>query len=207
MSDAVPNSPPQRSRGRPRGFDPGAALDAAVRVFWRTGYAAASVDTLCREMHMPRASLYQLFGNKEDLFRAAIARYAETRLVPVAEALGPRGSLREDLEAFYQEVVALATRDRETPGCLISCVLADAAGSSAALRRELDARFSALEARIEDRLSRDTAPGDAADTRAMAGLLAAVARGIMLRARSGTPAADLHRIAGLAVASLCAARH
>ena len=63
-----------RVRGRPRGNDEGQALDTAVRLFRADGYAGASVDRLCREMRMPRATLYDRFGGKEGLFLAAVAR-------------------------------------------------------------------------------------------------------------------------------------
>ncbi|MCA1775587.1 MAG: TetR/AcrR family transcriptional regulator [Loktanella sp.] len=48
-----------RPRGRPRAFSTDQALDAAVRVFWAEGYDGASMDRLCRETRMPRASLYR----------------------------------------------------------------------------------------------------------------------------------------------------
>lgn len=190
-----------RPRGRPRGVTPDQALDAAMRVFWAEGYDAASVDRLCRETGMPRASLYQDFGGKEGLFLAAIAHYVETRIGPVADALGPQGTLQSDLSAFFGEVVALATRDAATPGCLISCVLAEVAGANATFRKELDRRFSALEDRIARRLAEDAGSCATDDTRALAGMLAAVARGIMLRARSGAQAPALDAIAGVAVRS------
>ncbi len=195
-----------RPRGRPRGVTPDQALDAAVRVFWSQGYGAASIDRLCRKTGLSRASLYQDFGGKDGLFLAAIAHYVETRIGPVADALGPCGTLKTDLSAFFGAVVDLATRDASTPGCLISCVLAEVAGASHRFRQELDRRFSALEDRIASRLDHDDTTDASMETRALAGMLAAVARGIMLRARSGAQPEDLLRIADAAVRSAVAVR-
>jgi TetR/AcrR family transcriptional repressor of nem operon len=174
-----------------------------MRAFWASGYDGVSVDVMCRVTHMSRASLYQTYGGKEGLFLAAIAHYAETRVSRVAAALGPKETLAEDLDAFFGEVVRLATEDPETPGCLVSCVLADVAGTNDLFRAELDRRFTALEHRISARLGHagwaDTGkvPGVVA-----AGLVAATARGIMLRARSGQPRADLAKVAAAAVLAL-----
>lgn len=190
-----------RPRGRPRGVKRHDALDAAMRLFWSEGFEAASVDRLCRETGMPRASLYQDFGGKEGLFLAAIAHYVETRIGPVADALGPRGALESDLSDFFNAVVDLATHDSRTPGCLISCVLAEVAGANDSFRQELDRRFSALEDRIARRLDPEATSVPGPDQRALAGMLAAVARGLMLRARSGAQAPALRKIADLAVQS------
>ncbi|MGC9418944.1 MAG: TetR/AcrR family transcriptional regulator [Rhodovulum sp.] len=192
-----------RPRGRPRLFDEREALDAAMRVFWGEGYEGASIDTLSRAMRMPRASLYQLYRDKQGLFLATIGHYVETRIGPVVEALGPRRSLAEDLGAFYERVIALATADPQTPGCLISCVLADAAGASPAFRAELARRYDGLEARLEARF-RAAGWGEEGETgaRAAAGLAAAIARGLMLRARSGAGISDLTPIARAALAAL-----
>ena len=192
-----------RHRGRPRGFDDRAALEAAMRAFWASGYEGASVDLMCRVTHMSRASLYQTYGGKEGLFLAAIAHYAQTRVSRVSAALGPKGSLPEDLAAFYVEVVRLASEDPETPGCLISCVLADAAGTSDVFRKELDRRFIALEDRIAVRLGQAGWTENAkVPATAAAGLAAAAARGITLRARSGQRREDLAKVAAAAVLAL-----
>jgi len=194
-----------RPRGRPRGFDEGDALDAAVRLFWAAGYEGASVDRLCRGMRMPRATLYDRFGGKEGLFLAAVAHYAETRIAPVLAALGPAGSLREDLSAFYGAVLSLATDDPDAPGCLVSCALADAAGTDPGFRAELASRYDAMERRIAARLREagwsaraETPPG------AAAGLVASVARGLMLAARSGAGSGELRPTAEAAVRAILA---
>ena len=193
-------SPTIRQRGRPSGFDRQTALEAAMRSFWAEGFEAASIDRLCRAMNMPRASLYQLFGDKQGLFMSALDRYGETRVSRVIAALGPVGSLAEDLSAFFDEVIHLATSDRGTPGCLISCVLADAAGTNPVFTAELDRRFTAMEHRIEERLLLARWPVDAKiSASAVAGMIASVARGMTLKARSGQTADELLPIARTAL--------
>ncbi|QUS37030.1 TetR/AcrR family transcriptional regulator [Falsirhodobacter algicola] len=196
-----------RRRGRPKGFDDIDALEAATRLFWARGYEQAPMDALCRAMHMPRASLYQRFGGKEGLFLAAIDHYARTRLQPIAAVLTDGTVLRDDLLTFFERVVAMSTDDPETPGCLISSVLADAARGNPALGAERDRRFGRLEALIADRLAADGWPeGGPCPPVVAATLAAAMARGIVLRARSGHDAARLHPVGRAAVDAILALR-
>src|SRR5216684_2122933 len=62
---------------RPREFDDGAALDAAMDCFWRDGYEATSVRELASSMGITGTSLYNAFGDKRSLFRQVLQRYAE----------------------------------------------------------------------------------------------------------------------------------
>jgi len=175
-----------------------------MRVFWARGYEGASVSDLCQAMKMPRASLYQQFGDKEALFLAAVGHYGETRLGGVAAALGPRARLADDLRAFFAAVADLATAEPEAPGCLISCVLSDAAGTNPGFRTELDCRYAALEARLEARLNAGWTELDrGADPQALAMVLAAVARGLMLRARAGAGRDVLEDAGAAAVMLVC----
>jgi TetR/AcrR family transcriptional repressor of nem operon len=188
----------RRPRGRPRGFDETEALDAAMRLFWAAGYEGASIDALTGAMGMPRASLYQHYGDKEALFLAAIEHYAQTRLGPLLGALEGGGTLAADLDAFLEAAVRHATRDPAHLGCLVACVLSEVAGTQARMRQELAARFAAVEGRIAARLARAQAAGEldpAADVEALAGVLSAVARGIMLSARAGVQPGALRRTA------------
>jgi TetR/AcrR family transcriptional repressor of nem operon len=171
-----------------------------MRGFWASGYDGVSVDTLCRVTGMSRASLYQSYGGKEGLFLAAIGHYADTRVARIVSSLGPKGSLTEDLAAFFAAAVDLATGDPDTPGCLVSCVLADAAGTSEVFRQELALRLKALEDRIADRLrAADWTATARVPATAAAGLAASIAHGLMVRARSGQPQSELGAIASAAV--------
>ena len=74
-------------RGRPRAFDPDAALERAMHVFWAKGYEGASLSDLTRAMRINRPSLYAAFGNKEELFRKVLDRYMNGPLAYFQKAL------------------------------------------------------------------------------------------------------------------------
>lgn len=174
-----------------------------MKVFWAEGYEGASIDQLARQTGMPRATLYQVYGDKQGLFLASVAHYADTRAARVGAALGPRGALHEDIAAFLAAVIDLATSEPDARGCLISCVLADAAGTNPQFRAELDRRFVALEQRIRARLEWDSV--QTGDIAARAIVIASIARGLMLRARAGTGRDLLEQAAAEAVRMLARA--
>ncbi|MDD7969644.1 TetR/AcrR family transcriptional regulator [Roseinatronobacter alkalisoli] len=176
-----------------------------MKIFWAEGFDGASVDLLARETGMPRATLYQVYADKEGLFLAAVAHYAGTRTARVGAALRQGGNLRDDLAAFFSAVIELATSEPKARGCLISCVLADAAGTNPRFRAELERRFLALENRIRERL--EAAGPEAGDIPARAVMIAAIARGLMLRARAGAGRDFLEQAAAEAVRVLAPPRH
>ena len=63
--------------GRPREFDRDAALEAAMLLFWRKGFAMTSMNDLCAAMGIRSPSLYAAFGSKEDLYLEAFDRYGD----------------------------------------------------------------------------------------------------------------------------------
>ncbi|MDE3080396.1 MAG: TetR/AcrR family transcriptional regulator [Paracoccaceae bacterium] len=172
-----------------------------MRIFWAQGYEAASVDQLSRGMGVPRASLYNLFGDKEQLFLSTVRVYAEGPFAEVVGHLEAGGSLRLDLANFFAALIALATNEGPR-GCLVSCVLADAAGENAGFREELARRLGEVEAALAHRLARAVAEGELqGDTqhRSLAGVVAAVARGLTVAARAGTDADALRATANACI--------
>ncbi len=177
-----------------------------MRVFWGQGYAAASVDVLCRQMQMPRASLYQMFGDKEGLFLATLRHYGEVRFAPVRQLLEGGDDIHTDLSAFFKGVVDFATCDPQTPGCLIAGTLADTAGADMQMRARLGVEFAKVETALRTRLERaereeqipsSPAPNDLAE------MLAATARGLMIRSRTGCSAQELYPAAQASVDLCC----
>ncbi len=63
---------------RTKEFDPDAALQSALELFWRRGYEATSMADLVEALGIGRASIYATFGNKHDLYLKALERYASS---------------------------------------------------------------------------------------------------------------------------------
>src|SRR5438094_9922303 len=104
--------------GRPRAFDVDEALDQALKVFWRKGYEGTSLPDLTKAMGINRPSLYAAFGNKEELFRKALDRYAEGPAAYAAEALN-EPTARAVAELLLEGSVNLLTDPRNPRGCLV----------------------------------------------------------------------------------------
>jgi TetR/AcrR family transcriptional repressor of nem operon len=80
--------------GRSKEFDDSQALEAALRVFWRKGYEGTSIQDLVDATGVNRASLYETFGNKHDLFMKSIGRFSAEQSVDRATVGFPPGIAR-----------------------------------------------------------------------------------------------------------------
>ena len=82
----------EKGKGRPLGFDPEAALDALMLLFWEKGYDATTQADMAERAGLSTSSLYNTFGNKPDIFKTILQRYnamTEAGLKKVVE--GGRG--------------------------------------------------------------------------------------------------------------------
>ena len=175
---------PTRGRGRPREFDADAALDAAMRLFWRRGYAATSLTELTAAMGIGRSSLYAGFGTKHDVLVQAIGRYVDSALAEVEAAAA---AAPDPVSAVRAMLLRVAEPDGGDRGCfLVNCITElapDDPDVVAAARRTTDR----LEALLSDALVAAGASGarDPAHRRAAARALISVAHGATLMRKSG----------------------
>ena len=61
-------------------FDENEVLTKAMNLFWKQGYAATSVQDLVTHLGINRASLYDTFGDKEQLFKKSFELYRKTNI-------------------------------------------------------------------------------------------------------------------------------
>jgi TetR/AcrR family transcriptional repressor of nem operon len=104
-----PSTTREKFLSRPREFDPDAVLERAMRVFWRQGYHATSVEELVTATGVNRASLYATFGDKHALFVASIARYAETNLAVLRRTLHDAARAVDGIRAVVEIFAPAAT--------------------------------------------------------------------------------------------------
>jgi len=107
------------SPGRPLEFDPDAALDAAMQVFWRNGYENTSMQDLLEVMQISKSSLYQAFGGKQALFERCMTHYGDEMIGTLREALQASPSGLGFIRQFLESVLDEARGVCEARGCLV----------------------------------------------------------------------------------------
>ena len=117
--------------GRHRTFDTEQALEAAMLVFWRNGYPGTSMADLTQAMAINKPSLYAAFGNKEQLYMAALEQYINQHSFPILETLfAPDQTLEQRLYTYLQSI-ARQYCDPDLPlGCMMANSMCESAGDS-----------------------------------------------------------------------------
>lgn len=186
---------------RPREFDTDTALDQAIGVFREHGFEGSSAQMLVDAMGIGRQSLYVAFGDKWQLYRAAVRRYGMGECAAHIEALRSGARAIDGIEAMLRRVVE--TADRPCLGVGSICEFGTSHADLAEIRTALGAP---LRAAIADRIRDAQQEGDAStdlEPEITADYLITSIAGLRVAGRSG---ADRATLAGLATLALRAVR-
>lgn len=108
---------------RPSSFDREAAIEAAMREMWRSGYEASSVKAISEKLGITRSSYYNAFGSREDLFRQALGVYFAQSPDAVLHRDLPDTPILALLTRTFRAICEARARDPEARGCLaINCL-------------------------------------------------------------------------------------
>ena len=176
-------------RGRPREFNREHVLEEAMQVFRRRGFNGTGLAELEEATGLGRQSIYNAFGDKERLFDAAVERYVDTKMQPLAELLQREGSamanVREVLDLWEAN---LAGGD----GC--GCLIANSICEVEAVPTDRGEMFQRVIGRIEAafRQAFETAQAQGElsadrDVKAMARLFATLGQGLSVVSRVENP--------------------
>lgn len=191
--------------GRPCEFDPAAALEAALRVFWQRGYDATSLDDLLAGMGIGRSSFYQAFGSKDKLFRRCLTQYRDWCEAQLRELLATAPSGR----AFLEKVFHLVSDCNATPmgrsGCLLMNTATEFGQRDPAIARQVNEALGHFEKLFLEAVTRAQAEGDipkSADARSLALYLATNLGGLKGMARAGASPEKIRTVVKVIMNSL-----
>ncbi len=192
---------PAKPRGRPLAFNQEEALDKALKVFWARGYEGASMAELTEALGINKPSIYAAFGNKEELFRKALARYTSGPAAFVKEAM-KEPTAHQVVEKFLMQAVDFFS-DKNTPnGCMIVQGALTCGQGSGAIQQELIAYRSNFEASFTKRFELAKAQGDLpqhVNTKQLAKYIATIHQGMSVQATSGATREELKAIVEMAL--------
>jgi AcrR family transcriptional regulator len=182
----------RRPPGRPRSFDRDEALHRAMEVFWQNGFEGTSIHDLTEAMGINPPSLYAAFGDKEQLYLEAVARYVARRREACPYADEP--TARQAIEKLLTYIATELARPCNPRGCMMAMAVATTSGSSQQLQSTLAKQRAEQRARLKARIDQGLEAGElppGTDTAALADFYATVISGMSLQARDGASSKTL----------------
>ncbi|AKT43601.1 TetR/AcrR family transcriptional regulator [Chondromyces crocatus] len=198
MKHLQPPDPEPSPRGRPRGFDRQAALEAALHLFWQHGYDATSLADLTAAMGISPPSLYAAFGSKKGLFLEAVDLYASTHGASTARAFTEEPTAHATIRRMLLEMAAVFSDPAHPTGCFIVLGATNCVPASADIVAALRDRRIANEKLLRERIVRGIREGElpaGTDAAALAKFYGAIIQGMSIQARDGASRAELEEVA------------
>jgi AcrR family transcriptional regulator len=190
--------------GRPREFDRDAALEAAMFLFWRKGFAATSMNDLCDAMGVRSPSLYAAFGSKEALYLEAVEHYVRTQGPPVWDKLAEGATARAGIENLLIAGTESLPKSRATPaGCMAMLAAVGDEWPAAIARVVKKVRLEVLgtlRSRLENAVAKGELPAST-DIDGLSRFYLSVFQGMAIQARDGATQAELRAVAAAAMAA------
>lgn len=200
-----PRQSEPRVKGRPRAFDRTQALNKALEIFWRQGYAPASVAELCKAMEINPPSLYATFGNKASLFLEALRHYEHTYWDAPARRFLAEPDVHAAVEQFFREAAEILLSPETPCGCMVVLAAVNISEDEKEIIAAVRDLRLATKTMFADRFRRAIQDGQIpadTDVPALAGALNTLLEGLSLQARDGLFQSELKAIAAHAVRML-----
>ncbi|RPK94023.1 MULTISPECIES: TetR/AcrR family transcriptional regulator [Streptomyces] len=167
---------------RTKEFDPEAALQSALELFWQRGYEATSMADLVEHLGIGRASIYATFGNKHELYLKALDRYSENGDSGLLRELSQPGPALPAVRGIVRRFAAEANADdRRAKGCFVTNTAAELGPHDPAAARRVEASWDHIETLLRSALVRAQAQGELGadrDPRALARMLLVLMQGL-----------------------------
>jgi AcrR family transcriptional regulator len=190
--------------GRPRGFDRDAALEAAMYLFWRKGFAATSMNDLCDAMGLNSPSIYAAFGSKEALYLEAVEQYVRIHGPPIWSKLAEGPTARVGIENLLIAAAESLPKSRATPaGCMATLAAVCDEWPAAIARVVRKVRLEML-GMLRSRLETAVAKGElptSTDVDGLSRFYLSAYQGMAIQARDGATQAELRAVAAAAMAA------
>ncbi len=104
---------------RVKQFDEKEVLEKAMELFWKQGFHATSMQDLVSYLGINRASLYDTFGGKQQLFGKALDHYIQTHGIQSQQLLQGKESVKKVILTLLSNAIQEAISDKEGKGCFV----------------------------------------------------------------------------------------
>jgi len=88
-------------------------------IFWKRGFEAVPVSDLADAMGINRSSFYNSFGDRESVFREALAAYWKAAPDVMLSRIGPGQPVKAAVQKLLKEICRVRAADPDARGCLV----------------------------------------------------------------------------------------
>jgi TetR/AcrR family transcriptional regulator, transcriptional repressor for nem operon len=194
---------------RSKTFDPDEALLAALSVFWERGFESTSMPELLETMEVGRASFYNAFGSKRDLFLKSLDLYFATVDSHLTALVADAKTSATAAAALVDGILDVAKNTRSSRAGWRGCFIGNTALELGAHDREVAAKLKVgievLKAQFKRALALPSAAGTKrADSEIDQFALHLVAniQGLLVLTKSGLAEADIKTARAALLATL-----
>lgn len=172
--------------GRARAFDNDTVLLAAANVFRQRGYKDVSIAELEKATGLVSGSIYNAFGDKAGLFKAALHQYVQGFVRQRLERFAGADAKLEDLERLFLTVLEPPLADGH--GCLVTNSIIEFGSTNALAGPDIVETLAMVRSGIGNVLGRELGAEAAAGATMHLFILY---QGILTLSRSETPLSEM----------------
>lgn len=130
---------------RTKAFDSTTVLERAMQVFWCKGYNGTSMQDLVEGMGISRQSLYDTYGDKHELFMAALERVKCMGADHFQSFCKSDMPVKEKIGQYLKGVVDDIVADRENKGCMMANSMLELVPEDSAVKKLASTHYQQLE--------------------------------------------------------------
>ena len=104
---------------RTKAFDEQEVLDKALNLFWEKGYNGTSIQDLVDHLGINRASIYDTWGNKHQLYLASLTRYRKHASHWLLEQIRSEKPANQVIRDFLYNIIDQGIHTHDRKGCFM----------------------------------------------------------------------------------------
>ena len=144
---------------RTKAFDQTEVLRKIQKLFWDKGFNGTSVDDLVNTSGLSRSSLYDTFGDKENLFIASLELYRKENTAEMVERINHSKDVRQTISEIFDYILT-DSRNNDRLGCLMVNTAIELAPHDKKIAKAVDENMAVLHEAMIKLIRRAQAKGE-----------------------------------------------
>ena len=191
--------------GRTKNFDESRVLDKALEVFWKKGFNATSIKDLVDHLGINRASIYDTYGDKHQLYLASLKRYRQQTSSWLLQQIRSEKSALAIIKDFLIGTVQQGLHDQDKLGCFLVNAATELANSDDAIKVMFEENKNTVEKVLKELITEGQESGEIGtkhSSQALARFLFNSLSGLRVLAKANMEEKDLNEVVEVTLSAL-----